>query len=630
MSLLNRLRRLFERERNPSPARSTGNGSALPGAKRNTTGGGPNIWPVHPDVQREIQRGSHLNMKVVVRGMRRTGKSTIVSRLCGYAPLGGYTPSPEISAGTIFYRSYAGRTGVGGGGSSGAKVELWDVVDEGFSASQPSSTARHPALADARSIDVYRGCHLAAFVVDRTRRETLEYAVREARHVPPNTCVIFILNFYDAPRDAHAVSERDIDAACTGLRRATTPMILAASAGRLPPEDYSIAATWVSISAATGQGMESLRNAFEIPYMLLKISTLEAHIHACFHFVEEHRTWMLRERANFLLQEKVNQQALREGGTEPLGAASRPLPTGGGGGAPPRDEGRGPPTLSIVAGDRLHRDVEEDENGIARDFFNDIRGDEEEDAGGAGAGAGRRRSSSGSGSSDSGHRKWMRPPTGAVVPTVSASPPPPPEPTTKLASHASHGAPATITHPAATGSAPVTVIDEDALQMRVPAAGFRDFDDNVLDVGDNQSLDGDFFGSDHSGEDSSRHSAAVATDGDGGDEGDEVRTEFSAHLRAPLAVAEASTNNVQIEPRTSSISADVSALLQQMQSMLGTSVDEEGALHVRHDKRKGQARHKRKDAARSKRRHHHVGQDDGSKGVKNTLSDDGSFEVIRE
>ncbi|ESL09597.1 hypothetical protein TRSC58_02680 [Trypanosoma rangeli SC58] len=572
-------------------------------------------------------------MKVVVRGMRRTGKSTIVSRLCGYTPHSGYTPSPEISAGTIFYRSCAGRTRIGGGGGfestsgGGAKVELWDVVDEGFSASQPASTTPHPTLADARSIDVYGGCQLAAFVVDRTRSETLEYAVREARHAPPNTCVIFILNFYDAPRYAHAVSERDIDAACKSLRRATTPMILAAAAGRLPPEDYSVAATWVSISAATGHGMDLLRNAFEIPYALLKVSTLEARIHTCFQFVEEYRTWMVSERAKFLLQEQVKEDVLQGSENKPLEATSCSLLRRGADAALPRGGGRGSSTLNIIGVNRVHCHVEEDENVIAKDFFNNV--DKEEDAAGYDAKAsGDRRSSS---RSDGGQRNCKRSPAESPIPTAPLSSLPLSQSTPKLASSISRGdlGATTPAAAAAAASVPVTVIDEGGLQMYMPDEGFRNFADDVLDVGDNHCLDGNFFGSDHSGDTSSNHGLEAATD-DSSDEGYDVFKNSNACLCAPLKMAKTSMDDAPTESYTPSIYADVSVLLQQMQIVLGNSVEEEGAPQRHHDKQKSRFRHKKRDTTRSKRRHHHVGQVEGSKGVKNTLSDDGTFEVIRE
>ncbi|EAN84963.1 putative small G-protein [Trypanosoma cruzi] len=617
MSFFTKVRAVFQKGNNSSPARSGRNGFTHGGLQRDSTCGGPNIWPVNSDVQRDIQEGSHLNMKAVVRGMRRTGKSTIVSRLCGCSPPTSYIPSSEITADTLFYRGTAGRTGNCGGG--GAKVELWDVVDEGISTSQSASITTHPTLADARSIDVYRGCHLAAFVIDRTRKETLDYAVREARHVPPDTCVLFILNFYDAPRDAHVVSDGDVDAACKSIRRATTPMILAASAGRLPPEEYSISATWVSISAATGHGMELLRNAFEIPYSLLKVLTFEGRIHAYFQFVEEHRAWLLSERARLHLLEKEKQHGAQGKGKETPETAFRSLP-GGGGDALQGGEVRGPPPLNVVSGVRAYHHVEEDENGIAKDFFNDIQEEEE------GSDARAKRSSSGS-SGGPGKRKAY--PGEAVRPKASLTSPSPSDPKTKFAPPMSHLTPSTTKPLVAANSVPSPLVDGSMPQVHLLADDFREFPDDVLNVGDDQGLDVNFFGSCLSGEGSSHHVASVSTD-KSDDEGDSILMNANAVPRAPLGITVEPVNEVSIPPDTLSIHADVKTLLQEMQKALGTSINEEDTPHMRHENRKGHFRRKKKDAKRNKGQHHPMGRVEGSPEVEDSIPDDGTFEVIQE
>ncbi|EKF32709.1 hypothetical protein MOQ_003438 [Trypanosoma cruzi marinkellei] len=621
MSFFSKVRAVFQKGNNSSPARSGRNGFAHGGLQRDSTCGGPNIWPVNSDVQRVIQEGSHLNMKAVVRGMRRTGKTTIVSRLCGYSPPTSYVPSSEISADTLFYRGSAERTGNCSGG--GAKVELWDVVDEGISTSRPASITTHPTLADARSIDVYRGCHLAAFVIDRTRKETLEYAVREARHVPPDTCVLFILNFYDAPRDAHVVSDGDVDAACKSLRRATTPMILAASAGRLPPEEYSISATWVSISAATGHGMELLRNAFEIPYSLLKILTLEGRIHAYFQFIEEHRAWLLSERARLHLMEKEKQHRAKGKGRETPETAFCSLP-GGGGDALREGEDRGPPPLNVVSGSRTYHHVEEDENGIAKDFFNDIQ--EEEEGEGEGSDATAKRSSSGS---SGGHGKRKAYLGEAVRPKVSLTSSSPSESKTKSAPPMSHVTLATTKPLVAAYSVPSPLVDGSMPQMNVLADDFRDFPHEVLNVGDDHGLDVNFFGSGLSGDGSSHHDAAVSTD-KSDDEDDSNLMNANAVPRAPLSIAVESVNEASIPPETLSIHADVKTLLQEMHKALGTSVKEEDTPHMRHENKKGHVRRKKKDAKRNKGKHYPMGRVEGSPEVEGSITDDGTFEVLQE
>ncbi|RHW69529.1 hypothetical protein DPX39_100092700 [Trypanosoma brucei equiperdum] len=336
---------------------------------RCTVGGRTNIWPIHPDVQQAIQLGKHLNMKAVVRGMRGTGKSTVVSRLCGYVPATRYTPSTGISAGTFFYRSRTSTNTMVECG--GAKVELWDVVDD----ATPSGTSG--TVADMHTVDVYRGCHVALFVIDRRRKESLEYVVREAPHVPPTTCIVIVINFRDAPRESLVVSERDVSAVCKSLRRTTTPMVLAVSGGRPPPECYSTSAIFVSISAVTGDGMESLWDAFETPFLLVKVLSLEGEINSCFQHIERHSTRTLDESARRQLHEKEELRRLRK--EREMGETRSGHNPHRGGCAPPTPRRE---VLSLThattrgCGDVVCEEEDVEENGIAKGFFDDLEGDE--------------------------------------------------------------------------------------------------------------------------------------------------------------------------------------------------------------------------------------------------------------
>ncbi|KAG8343944.1 putative small G protein [Trypanosoma vivax] len=261
----------------------------------------PHIWPIHPEVQREIQAGAHLNMKAVVRGMRCTGKSTVVSRLCGHTVGYEYIPSCEMTAGTFFYR---GRTSaVTTINCIGAKVELWDVADTSGS---PSASAVGPAVSNA---GVYCNCHLAAFVIDRTRRETFDYAMREVHHVPITTCILFILNFHDAPLETHVVSEEELDMVCRTVRRTTSPSFALACAGGVPPRSLSAPAMWVSISAATGYGVDLLRDAFEVPYLFLNVLTYESKLLVCFRAMDQHHSQLLSEQVRALQAEREKQRS---------------------------------------------------------------------------------------------------------------------------------------------------------------------------------------------------------------------------------------------------------------------------------------------------------------------------------
>ncbi|KEG13049.1 putative small G-protein [Trypanosoma grayi] len=615
MSFLKRVKAAFrgeDAEPRVQNNRSGDSGDIRGLLQRSSSAGSPSIWPVHPDVQREIQEGTHLNMKAVVRGMRRTGKSTIVSRLCGYSFPADYAPSPEISAGTIFYRDHTGRTG------GGAKVELWDVVDEGFRRAPQGSMTLPSVLADARSIDVYRNCHLAAFVIDRTRKETLEYAVREAGHVPPTTCVLFILNFHDAPKETHVVLDRDVDAACKALRRTTTPMILAASAGRSPPEYFSVSPTWMDISAATGYGMELLRNTFEIPYVFLKVLSLESEIQTYFQFVEQHQAWLLCERANLHFLAKEERRSLQANEYQAVRVAGAPLQqeTNCDAGA---SEGGAHASLIVGGGSRVIRHVggeeeeEESENGIVKGFFDGFEEDEGEAVEKENLTMVGERGDGGGGSS--------RISNTSAMPALSLLPPPPPP----VLQHDGTGV-ATAEEASCPGN------DEAELRAEKLGCALLDGLDSALEVGGNDNLDDAFFltgaseersTTDAAVEECSTTDAAVeecsTTDAGG------ARMEAKAHPGLEVPV----WNATPVVSETSFIQADVSVLLREMQSALDAAHVEDGVSRAHHRKHKSHNRHSDKKGVR-RSKGHDATEGEGGKEEDKKLPDDGTFEVIRE
>jgi GTPase SAR1 family protein len=287
MSVFDKVRSIFKSDKLGSPVGSSG---------------GPKIWTMPPEMQREFQKGVKYNMKVVLRGMRGTGKSSLLARLHGHAFPEKYVASPEISAATIRYQ------GADVPDDHGTKVEMWDVVDVGIAPPGKSSATHLCPLADATTIDVYRGCHCVIFLVDPMRKETLDYVYTEARNVPATASILVALNFTDRPKP-YAVSEYDVDALCRKLPRATTPMIVLASQGNEPDTSLSAAATWVSISARTSHGISVLKSFFEIPVSFVHLATLETQMKTIYQKIEVHQAWMLTERARLNFEEKERSKA---------------------------------------------------------------------------------------------------------------------------------------------------------------------------------------------------------------------------------------------------------------------------------------------------------------------------------
>ncbi|KAH9578210.1 hypothetical protein LSM04_008139 [Trypanosoma melophagium] len=576
--------------------------------------GGPSIWPVHFDVQRKIQEGTDMNIKAVVRGMRQTGKSTIVSWLCGYTPPRTYIPSAEISAGTIYYHSRMVKSGRGG-----AKVELWDVVDEGFRAKGSSSISNSSPLADARSIDVYRGCNLVIFVVDRTRKETLEYAVREAHHVPPTTCILFALNFHDAPKDTHVVLDRDIDNACKSLRRATTPMILAACAGRVPPEDSSASVTWVDISAITGYGMELLRTAFEIPYLFLRVLDLESQINSHFRCLERYQAWVFTERANLHLLEKSERAEIQEGKEKVLlGILNNP--------SEKNSEGSSMKTLgkevnrfslNTVGGHYVKYrlgDGEEDENGITEGFFDGLEEDE------AVNDTKKEETSFSIDNSISVNE------SGKASKTQIVSPSPP-----LSMGKESLGTPILTK---------INLLDTETESRREEGKlGNSLFygQEKMFDVGEDVDLDDAFFEASTRDEPLSVGTSLPLENNADNKEDEEESNKVVTKLRVvdEAEAVLATTSIVQEVSNVSAIQVDVDVLLRQMQSALGVACDEgtrkgteENARQIRQGKQKSHNRQKGK--RNGKRNKNYIDGEQEERDGKLFNTDDGTFELIKE
>ncbi len=463
--------------------------------------GAPKIWSMPPEMQREFEKGVKYNMKFAIRGLRRTGKSSLLARLHGRPIPKTYVPSPEISAATIRFQPKDVPE------DHGAKLDIWDVVDVGIKAEKGGSSAESSlqVVADATTIDVYRGCNCVIFVVDAMNRESLDYVVREARAVPPTTAILVALNFTDLPKP-HAVSERDVDEVCRKIQRVSTPLIFLASQGNPPEKSVSAAATWVPISAATGFGMELVRAYFEIPFAMLHIETLEAQMKGVYRMVEQHQAWLLSERAllNFAEREKAKP---KEPGTvyinvEQEERAERqqkddPERLGGGHAAakstaahqlPPPQQQK---PVSKPAPKKQQTPPPQDDSKITNDFFGDISDDDE---------AKKDQSSSSEEDVQPAPRRGGARATGTspkqFSPIAAAAAPssllPCPAPVSSQQSTAALAAP----------PVPLPTKQTTAAASAVPAT-IRKVEEPVFDVdfGDKRGVEDDFFGADEDDED---------------------------------------------------------------------------------------------------------------------------------
>ena len=165
---------------------------------QNTTNTANAVMKMEKKFKKILRSGGVVyNMKVVIRGMRNCGKSTLLQRLQGKPIIRKYIPTPEIQTGHINWSDKKNLDHV-------VKIEVWDIVDlamhsdgilSAVDKSLGGAVSQDDVMAglkrfdeekikewcqrgkgsaklrplDATCIDVYTGAHGCIFVFDPTR-----------------------------------------------------------------------------------------------------------------------------------------------------------------------------------------------------------------------------------------------------------------------------------------------------------------------------------------------------------------------------------------------------------------------------------------------------------------------------
>ncbi|CAM9185978.1 unnamed protein product, partial [Discosporangium mesarthrocarpum] len=162
-------------------------------------------------MRRKLRGGgqNQYHMKVLIRGERGVGKTSLWSRLQGLPFEHKYTPTREIQSIKISWNCKATDDLV--------KVEVWDVVDRGLAHGgvgrvddgesledvmvgvKPTraKVGRSIAVLDAGVVDVYNAAHAVIFMVDPFRPETLAKVKQALLSAPATLPALVILNFKD-------------------------------------------------------------------------------------------------------------------------------------------------------------------------------------------------------------------------------------------------------------------------------------------------------------------------------------------------------------------------------------------------------------------------------------------------
>ncbi|XP_036454388.1 rab-like protein 6 isoform X2 [Colossoma macropomum] len=215
------------------------------------------LQSMNQSLQRRFAKGVQYNMKIVIRGDRNTGKSTLWQRLQGGKFQEEYIPTQEIQVTSIHW-NYKTTDDV-------VKVEVWDVVDKGRSKkrsetlkleNEPQEAENEMAL-DAEFLDVYKNCNGVIMMFDITKQWTYNYILRELPRVPTHVPVCVLGNHRDMG-EHRVILPDDIRDFIASLNRPLGSSYI----------------HYAESSMKNGFGLKYLHRFFNIPFLQLQRETL--------------------------------------------------------------------------------------------------------------------------------------------------------------------------------------------------------------------------------------------------------------------------------------------------------------------------------------------------------------------
>ncbi|KAG6615043.1 GTP-binding protein Parf [Phytophthora cinnamomi] len=253
-------------------------------------------------IRRRVRGGITYNMKLLLRGARGTGKTSLFQRLQGQPIPETHQSTPQLQSAAI---NWSFRQNL----EENVRCEVWDVVDRGFvpvdaegdaedgpAASQGAArapSAEHGglqgggslsadaaaaaaaaaaamqngthsvAIVDASTVDVYHEAHGVIFLLDVTRWDTLEYVKQQLDSVPVHIPTLVLGNFRDQGAQRKIFKE-DIEELLYGSSDRPQHQ-----QWRRPTE-----LLYFECSLLNCYGLKSLHQYFGIPFLQLKLATI--------------------------------------------------------------------------------------------------------------------------------------------------------------------------------------------------------------------------------------------------------------------------------------------------------------------------------------------------------------------
>ena len=119
---------------------------------------------------------------IVIRGVRKTGKTTMVKRMKGQSFDANYEPTPALDAIEIPWRTEFGAL---------VKIKVWDAVERYL----PGSN--NQPLPDAATVDTLKRANGLVIMIDPRNQESIDLAVDIIGEAPEDVQICVFSNFHD-------------------------------------------------------------------------------------------------------------------------------------------------------------------------------------------------------------------------------------------------------------------------------------------------------------------------------------------------------------------------------------------------------------------------------------------------
>lgn len=225
-------------------------------------------------------------MKIVLQGIRGSGKTSLRRRLAGVAFRSAYKATSDTEITSIEWSLHFDH-------QQPAEVEIWEVsnyphttgqrmskktVDEHLTKNVTSmhnvKHARTQAPSSTSSISVYNGAHGVVFMVDPNRLSSLKFVLDHCASIPSNMPVAVLINFFDQQscndrrgRSQAQNNEEHHKKALTHNEIEQSIMVA------LPHQNQRLCLRCVECSMANCFGLTALYDYFAIPYLHMRLST---------------------------------------------------------------------------------------------------------------------------------------------------------------------------------------------------------------------------------------------------------------------------------------------------------------------------------------------------------------------